>query len=472
MRKNASVGVVFGALAAVVAWVGWLTICPALGFPALATAGMLNRVFVPREDPGFLLGWALLLIGLASAALLYMAAADRGRFRPTIASGAVYGAACWLFAGAVVMPVLGLAVPTAATTAPAALTPPDPMHGSFMMLHLGVGAPIAALVAWLLFGAVLGATSGARPNAPRALRTLVIGSAISLVTLLAVVWVWPRLSGTPGGASLTATRTLATGPVQALPQGAAFFSIVELPQPPGATLGPHAHVPGFAYSMNGVETIQFEDGRTIRVGPGEAGFMGTQAAHSHSNADDLVAAAGLALLIVALAGVVSFISLRPARRQGRLLPVILVLLIAAGAVGTWNPWSNDWLFISVRPVAARGAPMPIPTASRTYESPDLSTLPAGPYVETLEEITVAPGAAAADIGSAGAAALFVLDGRVEVQPAGGSSIQIGARGATLLQLGASVGVTNSGDRPAHLLRFVVTPAPRGEGTNTDRLERS
>ena len=160
-----------------------------------------------------------------------------------------------------------------------------------------------------------------------------------------------------------------------------------------------------------------------------------------------------------LAAAVSLIWFRPGRRDGRVLPVALVLLIAAGALGTLDPWSNDWLFLSVRPVAGRGAPMPLPTASRTYESPDLGALLAGPYVQTLEEITVAPGGVAADIGSAGVAALFVLDGRVEVQPAGGSLIQIGAHGATLLQTGASVGVTNAGDRPAHLLKFAVTPAP-------------
>jgi hypothetical protein len=100
-----------GGLAGIAAWIGWLTVCPALGFPTLATAPMFNRVVVPAEDPGFWLGWALLLIGLASAALLYLAAADRGRLRPSIASGLGYGAICWVFAGAVVMPLLGIAAP-------------------------------------------------------------------------------------------------------------------------------------------------------------------------------------------------------------------------------------------------------------------------------------------------------------------------------------------------------------------------
>jgi len=332
-----------GGLAGIAAWIGWLTVCPALGFPTLATAPMFNRVVVPAEDPGFWLGWALLLIGLASAALLYLAAADRGRFRPSIASGLVYGAICWVLAGAVVMPLLGLADRTAAASS-AVVNAPDPMHGSFMMLHLGVAAPIAALVAWLMFGAVLGATSGSRTNDPPTPQRLALGAGVAIVTILAVGLVGLRLDAPPAGSSVTATRTLATEPAQALPKGADFFSILELTQPPGATLGPHAHpYAGFAYSLKGVATINFDDGRGTRVGPGDVGFIATQAAHAHVNADDRVLSAALALLIVALAAAVCLIWLRPAWRDGGLLPIALVLLIAAGAFGTLNPWSNDWL---------------------------------------------------------------------------------------------------------------------------------
>ena len=59
-------GKALGALAGITAWLGWLTVCPALGFPSLATAAMLNLVVVPRQDPGFWLGWALLVLGLAA----------------------------------------------------------------------------------------------------------------------------------------------------------------------------------------------------------------------------------------------------------------------------------------------------------------------------------------------------------------------------------------------------------------------
>jgi glyoxylate utilization-related uncharacterized protein len=104
--------------------------------------------------------------------------------------------------------------------------------------------------------------------------------------------------------------------------------------------------------------------------------------------------------------------------------------------------------------------MPLPTASRVYESPDLGAFP-GTYVQTLDEITLAPGAVVADVGSAGAAVLLALDGRVDVQPAGGSENQIGAREATVLQPGAQVRLANAGDQPAHLLRLAVTPASPG-----------
>jgi quercetin dioxygenase-like cupin family protein len=463
----------FGALGAMVAWVGWLTICPALGLPTLATAAMFNRVLVPREDPGSWFGWALLLIGLASAALLYVVATGRGRWRPSIASGTVYGTICWLIAGAIVMPLLGLAVPAAQSAAPAVVTPPDPMQGSFMMLHLGFGAPLAALVAWLLFGAVMGATShlplGSRPvrpritsfaggmNDPGVRRAFAMASGVAVVVVLAFVAVTARL-GVPTGSSVTSALTLASGPVAALPPGADFVSIIELAQAPGATLGPHAHVAGFAYAVKGVETLDFGDGSSIRVGPGEGGFMGTQMGHSHVNADDRVPAAALALLILAAAVALCLTQTGASRRAARFTPAALVLLIAAGLVGVWDPWSNDWLFLAVRPASARGAAMPLPTASRLYESPDLGALPPGPYVETLQEITVAPGAAPFDVDSTGTAVLLVLDGRVRLELADGSS-QLGTDGAIMVRTGSSFRMTAAGEGPAHVLSFGVAPTP-------------
>ncbi len=476
--QDGSVVRVLGAFAAALAWLGWLTICPALGFPTLATAAMLNRVLVPGEDPGFWLGWALLLIGLASAVLLYWVAADRGRIRPSIASGLVYGAIGWLLAGAVVMPILGLISPAPTTTTPAALTPPDPMQGSFMMLQLGVAAPIAALVAWLVFGAVLGATASSRhgdqsapaldasasggSGATRARLVLVLGPVVAIVTLAVIAFAVTRLSATPSRPSATGTQTIATQPLQTLPKGPDFVSILELSQGRGATLGAHVHpYSGIAYSLKGVATIAFVAGQTIQVPPGEAGFIGAGQPHSHLNADDRLASAAIALLIVVLAVLVCLIGFRRGGRGGLILPAGLVLLITVGALGTLDPWANDWLFISVRSATGRGSPMPLPTASRKYESPDIGSLAAGPYMETLDLVTVAPGTGATEIGSAGATTLFVLDGRIAVQPPGGSPTQIGPSGSTLVQPGASVQVVNAGDGAAHFLRFAVTATPAG-----------
>lgn len=460
-----------GVVAVTFGWLGWLTLSPAFGFPSLATAAMFNRVLAPGEDPGFWLGWALLLIGLIGAATVYLTAIDWGLVRPGIASGTVYGALCWLFVGAVIMPILGLAVPAPAPAVPGPPSPPDPMRGSFMMLHLGITAPITGLIGWLIFGVVVGSTAGSRATDPSARRLVpswsgrprvsagllsaVVASAIAVFALVAAGWVAGRFA-LPWTGSPPAAAEPSSASVPALPEGAVFVSIVELPQAAGATLGPHAHVPGFAWSLDGVETINFHDGTTLRVGPGEAGFMGAQAVHSHVNADDLLPAGALALAIVALAALIGVFASRPQLPRAPLLLVALVLLGAAGAVGTWNPWSNDWLFISVRPEAARGAPMPLPTASRVYESPNLSQLPPGPYQEAVEEITVAPNGQVEDLGSAGAAVLLVLDGRIEVQSAGDSSITIATREATLLQSDAPVVVSNPLDRPARLLRFAVT----------------
>ena len=319
---------------------------------------------------------------------------------------------------------------------------------------------IATLIGWLMFGAVLGAASSSRQGELTP-RKLALGSIVAVVAVAAFTLVGYRVNAAPATASTTATRTLVTQPAQALPQGTDYFSVLELTQPSGAALGPHAHpYAGFAYSLKGVATLTFTDGRTTRVAPAEVGFIGTQAAHTHVNTDDRLPSAALAVFILAIAAAVCLIALRPAWGAGRLLPAVLILLIAAGVVGTMDPWSNDWVFLSIRGVAQRGGVMPLPTASRVYESADLGTLP-GRWVQTLEEITLAPSGGATDIASPGHTLVLVLDGRADVQSPGGPSSTLDAREATLLEPGASARLTNAGNGPARLLRFEITPAPQG-----------
>lgn len=449
-----------GVLAGVTAWLGWLTVCPALGFPFLATAAMVNLVVVPRQDPGFWLGWTLLVIGLVFVALGYLVVANRGRLRPGIASGAAYGAIWWAIAGAVIMPLLGLAGSPAAAGAPV-----DPMRGSFMMLDLGIGAPIAALIGWLIFGVVLGASAGsqeAEPADPAAARRSVaaLRGALAIAAVALIVAAAGRLVLGPARPTGTSNQTLATAVVQAVPQGTDFFSVIELSQPPGASLGPHVHTySGAALSLKGVSTIDFSSGKTTRVAVGEAGFIIAGQTHAHRNTDNVLPSAILALLIVGLALAAGILAVQ--KRRGGLVPAALILLIAAGTLGILNPWSNDWLFISVRSTTGRAAELPMATAARVFESPSVGPFAPGPYTETLDEITIATAGPPTTIGSTGTAVLVVLDGQVNVQAADGSSVILGAREATVLQPGAGDQLSAAGGSPAHILELAITSAAPG-----------
>jgi quercetin dioxygenase-like cupin family protein len=450
-------------LAGISAWLGWLSVCPALGFPFLATAAMLNLVAAPRQDPGFWLGWALLVSGLAFVALVYFAVSGRGRLQPGVASGAAYGVLCWLIAGAVVMPLLGLVGTPAAAGAPV-----DAMRGSFMMLDLGIGAPIASLIAWLTFGAALGASAGSPPADPAnpadpatsRLSVSALRGALAIGLVVLVVAAAGRLVLGPARPTGTGSQTLASATVQSLPQGTDFFSVIELSQPPGATLGPHVHTySGGAFSLNGVATIDFSSGKLTRVAAGEAGFIIAGQTHAHRNTDNELPSGLLAVLIVALALAAAILTFRK-RRRG-LVPAALVLLIAGGTLGILNPWSNDWLFISVRTTTGRAAELPMSTAARVFESPSVGPFAPGPYTETLNEITLASTAPATTVGSTGTAVLVVLDGQVNVQAADGSSVQLGTHGATVLLPGAPDQVSVSGGQPAHILELAITSAAPG-----------
>ncbi len=449
-----------GVLAGVTAWFGWLTVCPALGFPSLATAAMLNLVVVPRQDPGFWLGWALLVVGLVLVALVYSPAVGRSRLRPGIASGAAYGVIWWIIAGAVIMPILGLAGTPAAAGAAV-----DSMRGSFMMLDLGIGAPIAALVAWLLFGVALGASAVPQPadsaepaTRPRSLAALRVAFAIAGVVL--VVATAGRLFLGPGQPSANGSQTLVTASVQSLPQGTAFFSVIELTQPPGATLGPHVHTySGVAFGLNGVATIDFSSGKTTKVAVGQAGFIVAGQTHAHRNTDNQLPTAILALLIVAAALAAGVLAFRTG--LSGFIPAALVVLITAGTLGILNPWSNDWLFISVRSTTGRAAELPMATSARLFESPSIGPFAPGPYTETLNEITVGPRLAPTPIESTGTTVLVVVDGQVELQAADGSSIDLASRAATVLQPGSNEMLGATGSQTAHVLELAITPAAPG-----------
>jgi hypothetical protein len=152
-----------GAAAAVLTWLGWLTICPALGFPTLATAAMINRAIFGKSDPSFWVGWVILIAALVAAIAMFFIVERVGLVRASIRTGVIYGAALWLIAGVVIMPLIGLREATPPVLANVAgFQPADPMLATVMMYTLGPLAAVAALIAWVLFGAIIGATGSAQ----------------------------------------------------------------------------------------------------------------------------------------------------------------------------------------------------------------------------------------------------------------------------------------------------------------------
>jgi quercetin dioxygenase-like cupin family protein len=452
-----------GIVGAVVAWLGWFQIAPALGFPTIGPAAMLNRVFVPKSNPGVWVGWVVVVLGLMAAAGLYALSAARGWFRPGPVSGLLFGLAAWAIGGMVVMVIIGhISPPTLAPPAPPGPplpSTPDPMHATFMMLHLGGRAPVGALVAWLLLGAMVGAASvpagtAARGRHPRVIPAsglLVLAAALTIGGWISV----SRGASATGQAADARTQVLATGTAMALPEGAVFVSVIQLPQATGATLGPHAHVPGFAYVLRGRETIAFRDAPTMELNAGDGGFMGGLVIHSHENRKDRAAAAVFAVGLLAIGLILSVVSVTKIAGRRAWIAALTVLSILAGGIALWNPWTNNWLFISVRPEAARGGVMPLPNAARVYESPALERLPPGPHTESLRLITVPAGEMTTIEQEPGPEMFLVLRGQAEVQLNGDSPVSLGTSQATLAQQGASVQISNPGTEDLDVLSFML-----------------
>ncbi len=135
-----------------------MSLSPAVGFPSVSPPDMINQTI--GANPHSPLGWAILLGGLVALAAVYLVAVSSGVLRPGPSSGALFGLVLWLVTGAVLMPLMGIvSADQPAADAPMHMRGATPvvMRESFMMLHLGILAPVGALIAWLLFGIVLGA---------------------------------------------------------------------------------------------------------------------------------------------------------------------------------------------------------------------------------------------------------------------------------------------------------------------------
>jgi len=419
----------FVGIAAIAAALGWLQLAPAFGFPVTAPAGMLDRILGADREAG-LAGWALLLLGEAVFVGFYFLVVERRTHRPIAPIAFAIGA--WLVAGAVVMPLIGLLQGAPPPADPAT----DPMRANFFMLNLGLAAAAEALIGWLLFGAVLAAGMTLKVG-PRALSVAVGGAALAAAIALAV----------PALAVATGSGRVVEGHIAALPAGPVFISVLELPQPPGAVLGPHLHVAGFVVDVSGTATVAIPGGSVVDVGPGDAVFVAENQPHDHENRAAVPFAIALALAVVAL-------TVALVLRRGRPYAVALMAaLLVAGTVATIDPLMNHWYFVAVRPVAARGAVMPVPAGQRTYESANLTSFATAPYLERLTDQRLGAGESAR---VAGPAAIVVLDGHVSVIVDGRQTDLSARSGATIT--GGSEATVQSGSGSARVLVVQVLPA--------------
>ena len=237
------------------------------------------------------------------------------------------------------------------------------------------------------------------------------------------------------------------GRLAALPAGPVFISVLELPQPAGAVLGPHQHIAGFVVDVFGTASMVI-GGNVVDVGPGDVVFTADQLPHDHENRAAVPFAVALALVVAGLS-----IALVLVQGRGPAVALLAALLIA-GTVATINPLMNHSYFIGVRPAATRGAVMQVPAGHRTYESENLTGLAGGPSLERLTDRRLTSGESLRVVGPA---AIVVLDGQASVVADGrttGLSAQSG--GATIA--GGVEATIQSGSGSARVLLVQLLPA--------------
>ena len=397
-------------LTAIAVALGWLQLAPAFGFPVTAPAAMLDRMLGANHEAS-LAGWVLLLAGelaLAGGYFVFVEGRTRGPVAPI-----VYALAAWLVTGAVLMPLIGIIQ----GAPPAGDAINNPMRANFFMLNLGAGAAAESLVAWLLFGVVLAAG-----------RTLEVSQRVFLVALVGSAAAGVVAYMVPALVAQGESGREVDGRVSALPTGPVFISVLELPQPPGAVLGPHKHIAGFTLDVWGTATMQIAGRGLVDARQGDAVFLPTMQSHDHENRAAVPLAIGLSIFLIGLT--VALVVLRGRQSAS----FVIAALLIAGTVATVDPLMNHWYFIGVRPAAQRGAVMLVPAAHRTYESQNLTGLGTGPVIERLTTRSLSAGESARFTGPA---AIVIFDGQ--------ASVTTGGRTA---DLSAQSGITIAGGEEA------------------------
>lgn len=104
---------------------------------------------------------------------------------------------------------------------------------------------------------------------------------ITIVGLLGLALVAGLSFGGPKPALAAAPTVLATGQLPQIAQGDLIFRMVDLTLDPSDQVVTHKHGAGMTYAINGAHVLTV-DGKATKLSPGQAGWIGDQATHSHA----------------------------------------------------------------------------------------------------------------------------------------------------------------------------------------------
>ena len=260
-------------------------------------------------------------------------------------------------------------------------------------------------------------------------------------------------NSTPSGVTV---QKLAQGQLNNLPAAKVYINILEFRQLPGATYGPHGHVPVFVYTLHGIATISSTLAPTRSVGPGGAAFIPALVpAITQNNVDGRIVAGAIAVGLIVVVILLCVATWLRGRLRRVIMAVLSLSLIAGGALVMIGATSNDYYFIAVRSQSERSRPMPVPYGRVSFSSPDVNPVPAAPYVETLSAITVPPGARYDALDVPGPEMIIVVTGSASVH-VGAETQQLGRGESAFAQAGSAVTIVNPGSDTLQVLRFAVT----------------
>jgi quercetin dioxygenase-like cupin family protein len=290
------------------------------------------------------------------------------------------------------------------------------------------------------------------------MRRALVAAGLGGVSLALVFgWSTTQVHAVDSPLSGVTVRTLAQGPVKALPPGKIFINILEFKQVPGADFGPHAHLPAVVYALSGSVTVTFPAAPAVSVGPGQAAFIPAGAAETQKNVDGRLGAVTIAGGLIVLVILLCAATFMRGGSRRITIAVLSLLAIGVGILPLVGATSNDYYFIAVRPDAQHVLAMPRPDGHVFYTSPDVDPVPAGPYLESLNAIGLGAGAQYQPAVAAGPEMIIVMEGTAKVQ-IGGQTSQLSAGNGTFAQPGQTLAITNSGSQDLRMIDFMVKPA--------------